>query len=181
MEDTIRSEEQYDSLADQENGKSVSSADDMTLYLTFLLGKEIFGIQVSEVREVIEYKQVFKMPRVPDYLKGVINLRGEVVPVIDLHSRFYSQVSGITGTTSIVIVEMNDDSHKIPIGIIIDQVKAVTELYENRIESVPEIGSKIRSDFVEGIGKVEDQFVILLNVKNILNIEELANIDEDII
>jgi len=180
MEDAIRTEEQNDTVADPENGKIISSSYDMALYLTFSLGKELFGIHVSKVREVIEYKQVFKIPRVPDYLKGVINLRGEVVPVIDLHSRFYSQLSGITEDTSIVVVEMDDDSHKIPIGIMIDQVKAVTELYENRIESVPEIGSRIRSDFVEGIGKVEDQFVILLNVKNILNIEELSEINDSV-
>ena len=180
MEDTIRTEEGDVLPIGSERGKAVSSAEDMVLYLTFSLGKDLFGIQVGEVREVIEYKQVFKIPRVPDCLKGVINLRGEVVPIIDIHSRFYNKVSNITGTTSIVVVEMEDDNHKIPIGIIIDQVKAVTELYENNIESVPEIGSKIRSDFIEGIGKVEDQFVILLNIRNILNIEELSSIDDDI-
>ncbi len=180
MEEIIKTEEEYVSVLDPENGKSVSSAGDMVLYLTFTLGKDLFGIQVSEVREVIEYKQVFKIPRVPEYLKGVINLRGEVVPIIDLHSRFYKTVSGVTGTTSIVVVEMDDDNHKIPIGVMIDSVKAVTELYENNIESVPEIGSRIRSDFIEGIGKLEDQFVILLKVQNILNIEELSNIDENV-
>ena len=180
MEDLIGTEEKYDPEINHRNAENESSGDDIVLYLTFSLEKELFGIHVSEVREVIEYKQVFKMPRVPDYLKGVINLRGEVVPVIDLNSRFYNKISGITGTTAIVIVEMDDDSHKIPIGIMIDQVKAVTELYENKIESVPEIGSKIRTDFIEGIGKVEDQFVILLNVKNILNIEELSDINDNI-
>ena len=179
MEETIRTDEEYVSAIDPESGKAYHLPDDMVLYLTFLLGKDLFGIQVSEVREVIEYKQVFKIPRVPDYLKGVINLRGEVVPIIDLHSRFYNTVCNVTGTTSIVVVEMDDDNHKIPIGVMIDSVKAVTELYENNIESVPEIGSKIRSDFIEGIGKLEDQFVILLKVQNILNIEELSNIDDN--
>jgi len=184
MEDLIKTEEKYNSVIDPgidpDDGMSLSSAGDMALYLTFSLGKDLFGIHVSRAREVIEYKQVFKIPRVPGYLKGVINLRGEVVPVIDLHSRFYNKVSDITTTTSIVIVEMDDDNRKISIGIIIDQVKAVTDLDENRIESVPEIGSKIRSDFIEGIGKVDDQFVILLNVKNILNIEELSDINDNI-
>ncbi len=179
MEDAVKTEETAVAAVNPESEESISSADDLVLYLTFSLGKELFGIQVSEVREVIEYKQIFKIPRVPDYLKGVINLRGEVVPVIDLHSRFYNKVSGITDTSSIVIVEMNEESHMIPVGIIIDQVKAVTELYENNIESVPEIGSRIRSDFVEGIGKVDGQFAILLDVKNVLNIEELSNINEE--
>jgi len=180
MEEIINTDEEYVSAIDPEKGKNLSAAGDMVLYLTFSLGRDLFGIQVSEVREVIEYKQVFKIPRVPEFLKGVINLRGEVVPIIDLHSRFYNKASEVTGTTSIVVVEMDDDNHKIPIGVMIDSVKAVTELYENNIESVPEIGSKIRSDFIEGIGKLEDQFVILLKVQNILNIEELSNIDDNI-
>lgn len=181
MEEILRTEEEYVSPLEMESEHNTNIDGDMTLYLTFLLGRELFGIKVSEIREVIEYKQVFKTPRVPEYLKGVINLRGEVVPIIDLHSRFYNTVSRITGTTSIVVVEIDDDGHKIPIGVIIDSVKAVTELYENKIESVPEIGSRIRPDFVDGIGKIDDQFVILLKVQNILNIEELANIDESTI
>jgi purine-binding chemotaxis protein CheW len=179
MEDTIRTEDDYVSALGSETVKGVAASSDMVLYLTFLLGKELFGIPVSEIREVIEYKQVFKIPRVPGYLKGVINLRGEVVPVIDLHSRFYDLSCAVTGTTSIVVVEIDDDNHKIPIGVMIDSVKAVTELYKDKIESVPEIGSKIRPDFVEGIGKQEDQFVILLKVENILNITELSDINDN--
>jgi len=178
MEEMTRTEEEYVSPLESESEQGKNAAGDMILYLTFLLGKDLFGIQVSEIREVIEYKQVFKIPRVPEYLKGVINLRGEVVPIIDLNSRFYNTPCLVTGSTSIVVVEMNDDGHKIPIGVMIDSVKAVTELYENKIESVPEIGSRIRADFVEGIGKLEEQFVILLKVQNILNIEELSNIED---
>jgi len=181
MKDSIKTEEAYISAIDPEDGKSKPVSGNMVLYLTFLLGKDLFGIQVSEVREVIEYKEIFKIPRVSNFLKGVINLRGEVVPIIDLHSRFYDTECSITGATSIVVVEINDDNHKIPIGVIIDQVKAVTELQENNIESVPEIGTKIRPDFIEGIGKIEDQFIILLKMQSILNIDDLSNIDENII
>ncbi|HNX22690.1 MAG TPA: chemotaxis protein CheW [Spirochaetota bacterium] len=177
MEEIIRTDEDYVLNIDPESEMTVSADGDLVLYLTFLLGKDLFGIQVSEIREVIEYKQVFKLPRVPEFLKGVINLRGEVVPIIDLHSRFYNTSFKVTSTTSIVVVEVDDDNHKTPIGVIIDSVKAVTELYESNIEAVPEIGSRIRPDFVEGIGKLDDQFVILLRVQNILNIEELSNID----
>jgi len=177
MEEIIKTDEEYVSAIDPDRGNGISAAGDMVLYLTFSLGKDLFGIRVSEVREVIEYKEVFKIPRVPEYLKGVINLRGEVVPIIDLHSRFYSNLSDVTGTTSIVVVEIDDDNHKIPIGVMIDSVKAVTELYENNIESVPEIGSRIRADFIEGIGKLDNQFVILLKMQNILNIEELSDIE----
>jgi len=177
MEEITRTNDENVSVIDIDAAKNAGVESDMILYLTFLLGKDLFGIQVGEVREVIEYKQVFKIPRVPNYLKGVINLRGEVVPIIDLHSRFYNTVCNVTGTTSIVVVEIDDDNHKIPIGIMIDSVKAVTELYKNNIESVPEIGSKIRSDYIDGIGKQGDQFIILLKVQSILNIEELSNIE----
>lgn len=180
MEEIIRTEEEYAVGIESDDEINVSASGDMVLYLSFLLGKDLFGIQVSEIREVIEYKQVFKIPRVPDYIKGVINLRGEVVPIIDLHSRFYKTISTVSDTTSIVVVEIDDENHKIPIGVMIDSVKAVTELYENKIEAVPEIGSRIRSDFIEGIGKLEEQFVLLLKVQNILNIDELSNIDESI-
>lgn len=180
MEETIRTDEDYVSAIDPDSEKAITESGDMVLYLTFLLGKDLFGIQVNEIREVIEFKQVFKIPRVPQFLKGVINLRGEVVPIIDLHSRFYNTSCKVTGATSIVVVEMDDDNHKIPIGVMIDSVKAVTELYENNIEAVPEIGSRIRTDFIDGIGKLDDQFVILLKVQNILNMEELSNNDDNI-
>lgn len=150
------------------------------LFLTFILGSDLFGIQVGDIREVIEYKKIFRIPRVPDYIMGVINLRGEVVPIVDLYSRFYSTKSHLKNSASVVVVEINDDNQKVPIGIMIDEVKSVTELNSNRIETVPEIGSRIRPDFIEGIGKLEDQFVILLRIQNILNIEELSNIDESI-
>lgn len=177
MEEMITTDGEYISAINSEDGKNGSAMGDMVLYLTFSLGHDFFGIQVGEVREVIECKQVFKIPRVPEFVKGVINLRGDVVPVIDLHSRFYSKVSVISATTSIVIVEIDDDNHKVPVGVMIDSVKAVTEFCENNIESVPEVGNRIRSDFINGIGKHENQFVILLNVQNILNIEELSGVE----
>lgn len=161
----------------QVNENIEAASGNVVLYLTFGLGRELFGIHVSEIREVIVYKQVFKVPRVSDCVKGVINLRGEVVPIIDLHARFYNTSSTISGSTAIVIVEVNDDDHKIPVGVIIDSVKAVTEINKNNIEAVSEIGNKIRTDFIEGIGKLEEKFIILLQVQNILNIEELSNVD----
>ena len=153
---------------------------DMFLYLTFLLGQDLFGIPVKSIREVIEYKKVFKTPRVPDYIKGVINLRGEVVPIIDLSCRFYRKKSKMLETTAIVVVEVSEDKPKIPIGVMIDSVRSVAELRSESIESTPEIGTRIRSDFLEGIGKANDEFIILLNIQSILNIEELSAIEDKI-
>lgn len=157
-----------------------ASGQDIELYLTFTLGSDLFGIKVSEVREVIEFRQIFRIPRVPEYIRGVINLRGEVVPVIDLFSRFYGRVDERARNASIVIVEMRDENSKTPIGVLIDSVNEVIEISDIDIEAVPEIGSRIRADFIEGIGKPGDRFVILLEIGRVLNIEELSNIEDTI-
>lgn len=165
-----------DELSDS---RDADKAGDITLYLTFLLGSDLFGIPVNSVREVIEYKKVFKTPRVPDYIRGVINLRGEVVPIIDLTSKFYNNKSEIIGTSAIVIVEVSENSNKIPMGVIIDSVKAVVEIGNDKIDATPEIGSRIKPEYLDGIGKVDNEFVILLNIDTILNIEVLSGFDEN--
>jgi len=177
VKDNIMDKEDYsgDSRKQKDDGKS----GDVTLYLTFLLGSDLFGIPVNSVREVIEYKKVFKTPRVPDYIKGVINLRGEVVPIIDLTSRFYHNKSEIINTSAIVVVEIRENSHKIPMGVIIDSVKAVVEIGEDKIDATPDIGSRIKPEYLDGIGKVDNEFVILLNIDAILNIEELSGFEDN--
>lgn len=154
---------------------SGSKEENLKLYFTFTLRNDLFGIPVKLIREVLKYTRVFRTPRVPEYIKGVINLRGEVVPVIDLSSRFYGIESVITENTSIIIVEISDNEEKIPVGVMIDSVRAVTELTDESIESVPEIGNRIRLDYIDGIGKVEGEFAILLHVENVLKIEELSD------
>ena len=179
MEDISAVKEAISSETEElrENDES-TEAGDVLLYLTFVLGKDLFGIPVNSVREVIEYKKVFKTPRVPEYIKGVINLRGEVVPVIDLSSRFYNVKSRIVNTSAIVIVEVEENYHKVPIGVIIDSVKAVVELNNKNIDTTPEIGSKIKPEYLSGIGKVDNEFVILLKTESILNINELSGFED---
>ncbi len=155
--------------------KSDSKSENLKLYFTFKIRNDLFGISVKLIREVLKYTKVFRTPRVPEYIKGVINLRGEVVPVIDLSSRFYGNESDISDSTSIIIVEITDHDEKIPIGVMIDSVSAVTELSDESIESVPEIGNRIRLDYIDGIGKVDGEFAILLHVENVLKIEELSD------
>ena len=150
--------------------------DSYTQYLTFMLGSETYGIAVKDVREVVEFDRVFKIPRVPESIRGVINLRGEVVPVIDLGSRFYSTQCGITILTSVVIVEVRYNGRDVLVGIMIDEVKAVVNIYNRNIESTPEFGAKIRGDFVREIGKVDDGFVILLDTNKVIDIHELSNL-----
>lgn len=151
------------------------NAGDMKLYFTFQIRNDIFGISVKLIREVLKYTKVFRIPRVPEYIKGVINLRGEVVPVIDLSGRFYGVESAITESSSIIIVEVTENEESIPVGVVIDSVRAVTELADESIESVPEVGNKIRLDYIEGIGKVDGEFAILLKIENVLKIAELSD------
>lgn len=150
-------------------------ADNLKLYFTFTIRNDVFGIPVSLIREVIKYSRVFRIPRVPDYIKGVINLRGEVVPVVDLSGRFYGVQSEIAESTSIIIVEITEHEEKIPVGVLIDSVRAVTDLADDCIESAPATGNRIRLDYIDGIGKVDSEFAILLNIENVLKIEELSD------
>jgi purine-binding chemotaxis protein CheW len=153
------------------------AAENTDLYFTFGLGAEVYGIAVSSVKEVMGYAAVFKTPGVPDYIKGVINLRGEVVPVIDLGCRFFNMRLEVTELTCIVVVEIKDENDLIPIGVMVDSVRAVTGIAHHNLENAPEIGSRIRHDFISAIGKVDGQFVILLNVENVLNLQELSTFD----
>lgn len=177
VKESIQGSDDY--TEDSREKRDDDKSGDVTLYLTFLLGSDLFGIPVNSVREVIEYKKVFKTPRVPEYIRGVINLRGEVVPIIDLASRFYYNKSEIIPTSAIVIVEVSENSNKIPVGVIIDSVKAVVEIGEDKIDATPEIGSRIKPEYLDGIGKVDNEFVILMNIDTILNIEELAGFEDN--
>jgi purine-binding chemotaxis protein CheW len=161
----------YGMSNESESGKT----DNVKLYFTFQIRNDIFGISVNLKREVLKYSKVYRIPRVPDYIKGVINLRGEVVPVIDLSGRFYGIESKITESSSVIIVEITDHEERIPVGVMIDAVRAVTELSDDTIESVPEAGNRIRLDYIDGIGKVDGEFAILLNIENVLKIEELSD------
>jgi purine-binding chemotaxis protein CheW len=155
--------------------RRTDAGDNLRLYFTFTIRNDLFGVQVKLIREVLKYTRVFRIPRVPDYIRGVINLRGEVVPVIDLSCRFYGLESVINDNTSIIIVEISENDENIPVGVIIDSVREVTELSDESIESAPEIGNRIRIDYIEGIGKVQGEFAILLRIGNVLRIDELSD------
>lgn len=143
-------------------------------YLTFYLGKEIYGIAVEKVKEVIEYHQVYKIPLVPSYISGVINLRGEILPVIDLCYLFYGKECEITKSTGIIFIECDFHNEIIVLGIIIDAVDSVTDILEGNIESKPAFGEKIPLDYIKGVGKVDDRLIILLDISMVLNIEQLS-------
>lgn len=147
---------------------------EQTQYLTFMLGGEVFAIGILGIKEIIEYAGLTEVPMMPDCIRGVINLRGAVVPVMDLSSRFGKPSTAVTKRTCIVIVEIKASGERHDMGVVVDAVNAVLEIPRTEIEPPPAFGAKIRTDFIEGMGKVDGKFVILLNVNRVLSVEEIG-------
>ena len=143
-------------------------------YLTFTLGGEMFAVGILNVKEIIEYGNLTEIPMMPSFIRGVINLRGAVVPVVDLSARFGHQASEVQRRTCIVIVEVKQEDIKQDIGIMVDAVSEVLEIRERDIEPPPSFGAKIRADFIAGMGKVSGKFVIILEIMRVLSIGEMA-------
>ena len=143
-------------------------------YLTFLLGGEMFAIGILNIKEIIEYGSLTEVPMMPEFIRGVINLRGAVVPVVDLSARFGRKRTDITRRTCIVIIEVETDGEKHDVGVVVDSVSEVLEIPAGEIEPAPSFGAKIRADFIAGMGKVNGKFVIILSVNNVLSLDDLA-------
>ena len=145
-------------------------------YLTFLLGGEMFAVGILNIKEIIEYGAVTEIPMVPPFIRGVINLRGAVVPVIDLASRFGGKRSEISRRTCIVIIELTENDDRQDIGVVVDAVSEVLEIPVSEIEPPPSFGARIRADFIKGMGKVNGKFVILLEVDKVLSVDEISSL-----
>ncbi len=160
------------SLAD---AKSITGGGDTHQYLTFNLGSEMFAVGILNVKEIIEYGNLTEIPMMPSFIRGVINLRGAVVPVVDLAARFTSgKASEVQRRTCIVIVEVTQEDAKHDIGIMVDAVSEVLEIGVKDIEPPPSFGAKIRADFIAGMGKVSGKFVIILQIDRVLSVDEMA-------
>ena len=149
-------------------------------YLTFMLGGEMFSIGILCIKEIIWYANLTEVPMMPACIRGVINLRGAVVPVMDLSARFGKPSTPVTKCTCIVIIEIdtqNEGEHQ-NMGVVVDSVQAVLEIASSEIEPAPSFGAKIRPDFIEGIGKVNGKFVILLNVNKVLSTQEIGQMGQ---
>jgi len=154
-----------------------TTEDDPTYqYLTFQLTGETYGINIKHVREIIEYGFVTPIPMMPKFIIGVINLRGSVVPVLDLNARFGGQNSVITKRTSVVIIELTVDETPFQIGVVLDFVNDVLEINKSNIAPPPTFGAQIRTDFIEGMGKINEEFLILINTERVLDTNELSMI-----
>ncbi|MDI1246141.1 MAG: chemotaxis protein CheW [Rhodoferax sp.] len=149
-------------------------------YLTFMLGGEMFSLSILCIKEIIWYANLTEVPMMPACIRGVINLRGAVVPVMDLSNRFGKPSTPVVKSTCIVIVEVPtaiEGEHQ-NMGVVVDSVQAVLEIPTSEIEPAPSFGAKIRPDFIEGIAKVAGKFVILLNVARVLSMEEIGQLGQ---
>lgn len=161
----------------RDDGVDVSS-DDVNQYLTFILGGEIYGVSILVIKEILEYNDPTTVPMMPDFIRGVINLRGSVVPVVDLSLRLGKETTTIEKRTCVVIIEVQHEDERMEIGVVVDAVNEVLDIAPENIESAPNFGAKIRTDFIHGMGKVDEKFVVLLNIDHVLSIEELSMLDQ---
>lgn len=153
-----------------------AAEDGIRQYLTFLLGGEMFAVGILNVKEIIEFGNVTEIPMMPAFIRGVINLRGAVVPVIDLSARFGEGATEVGKRTCIVIIEVSDGEFRHDIGVVVDAVSEVLEIPETEIEPPPTFGAKIRADFIAGMGKVDGKFVIILSIDRVLSVDEIAQL-----
>ena len=146
-------------------------------YLTFLLAQEQFAIGILGIKEIIEYHGVTEVPMMPPCVRGVINLRGAVVPVLDLLARFGRPSSAVTKRTCVVIVEVEGAEERHVVGLLVDAVNEVLDIAPADIEPPPSFGARVRSDFIQGVGKVKGKFVLLLDVDCALSLDEIGDLD----
>lgn len=158
---------------------SMAEITDTTQYLSFTLGKEIFAIDISKVREVLDFTRVTKVPRTPEYIRGVINLRGSVVPVVDMRLKFGMSQTERTVNTCIIIMEIFLEGENSVIGALADSVQEVFELEPDQIEPAPRIGTQLRTDFIKGMGKQNENFIIILDIDSVFSEDDLSAAEEE--
>jgi purine-binding chemotaxis protein CheW len=158
---------------------AVAGTNDMTQYLTFRLEDEIFALDITKVREVLDYTIVTKVPRTPDFMRGVINLRGSVVPVVDLRLKFGMTATESGVNTCIIITEVQVDNETVVLGALADAVQEVLDLGPESISPPPRIGTKLRTEFIKGMGRQNERFLIILDVDKVFSVDELAAVRQD--
>ncbi len=164
-------------VAARSGGKTAlvaASAAEIAQYLTFQLGGEMYAVGILNVKEIIEYGSLTEIPMMPAFIRGVINLRGAVVPVIDLAARFGGQRTETSRRTCIVIIELTTGEEHHDIGVVVDAVSEVLEVSDADIEPPPAFGARIRADFIHGMGKIGGKFVIILDIQQVLSVDEIA-------
>jgi len=146
--------------------------------LTFKLGEEVFAVDVAKVREILDFTTVTKVPQTPDFMRGVINLRGSVVPVVDMRLKFGMSSTEKTVNTCIIVMEISIDGDTAVVGALADSVQEVLELEPDQIEAAPRIGTKLNTDFLVGMGKHNETFIMILNIDKVFTFEELNTVQD---
>ena len=147
-------------------------------YLTFKLGEEEFAAHVGKVLNILEMTKITEVPKSPDYMKGVINLRGSVLPVIDTRIKFGMTPTEYTPNTCIVVMDIDMDGDSIHVGALVDSVQAVLEIEDTQILPPPSIGHKYRSEFIEGVANINDSFIMILNMDEVVSSEEVHDMHD---
>ncbi|MDD2196917.1 MAG: chemotaxis protein CheW [Bacteroidales bacterium] len=155
---------------EQENLSNVNS------YLSFKLGEEEFAAHVGKVLNILEMTRITEVPKAPEYMKGVINLRGTVLPVIDTRMKFGMSPTEYTANTCIVVLDIEVDNETIHIGALVDAVQAVLEIDRNSIMPPPSIGSKYRSEFIEGVANIDEKFIMILDMDAVFSTEDVTSL-----
>jgi purine-binding chemotaxis protein CheW len=146
-------------------------------YLTFLVADECYAIGILDVQEIIEVGRMTRVPMTPIHIRGVINLRGSVVPVVDLSARLGKSVSELSKRSCIVLVDVVAGEGRQSLGMLVDEVKEILEISPGDLQPAPAFGTDIRTDFIQAMGRVDDAFMVLLDVNHVLAVEELADIE----
>ena len=152
---------------------AVETITDVRPYLTFRLSEEIFALDVTAVREVLDFTTITKIPRTPEFMRGVINLRGSVVPVIDLRLAFNMTRTEKTVNTCIIVVEVAIEEERVIVGALADSVEEVVEMEPEQIQPAPSLGTSIRADFIRGMGRRDSEFVMILDIDRVFGSGEL--------
>lgn len=166
------------SFAASASAAQVAPDDVAAQFLTFALGDEVFAMDIRTVREIIQVGPMTTVPLMPSFVRGVINLRGAVVPVIDLHARFGRAPAKLSKKTCIVIFDSTRDGERVELGLMVDAVSEVIEIAAAQIEPAPSFGTTVKRDFIRGMGKVASRFVILIEPDRAFDVGEMAELCE---
>ncbi len=161
-------------LAEKTEQLSQAVVDKEGKYLTFALAHEEYGLEILKVREIIGYMDITAVPQTPHHVKGVINLRGQVIPVVDLRSKFGMDTAEITEESCIIVVEISQADRNFQTGIVVDHVQEVLDIAGGDIEDAPQFGSSVDTDFILGMGKIDDTVKILLDIDKVLAGDDLT-------
>ncbi len=156
------------SATEVKNSEIAAMVDKEGKYLTFALANEEYGLEILKVREIIGYMEVTAVPQTPHYVRGVINLRGQVIPVVDLRAKFGMETTDVTEETCIIVVEITRGDESFSTGIVVDHVQEVLDIDGQSIEAAPEFGSSVNTDFILGMGKIGDSVKILLDIDKVM-------------